>query len=81
MNKSYFSNYGTAIDFAAPGTDIVSLNGVKSGTSMATPHAVSAVAILKSYNKDLSLQNVKNLLMKHSLDLGVEGKDKYYGKK
>lgn len=50
-----------------------------SGTSMATPHAVAAVAILKGYNKDLTLENVVSLLKESALDLGEEGWDKYYG--
>lgn len=79
LNKSYFSNYGDTVDFAAPGSNIKSINGIKSGTSMATPHAVSAVAILKSYNKNLTIENVRELLKKHAIDLGEEGKDKYFG--
>ena len=50
-----------------------------SGTSMATPHAVSAVAILKSYNKGLTLDDITELLKKSSVDLGDKGWDKYYG--
>jgi len=50
-----------------------------SGTSMATPHAASAVAILKSYNKDLTLEDTMELLKNRSLDLGRIGWDKYYG--
>jgi len=79
LNKSSFSNYGSMIDFAAPGTSILSINGVMSGTSMATPHAVSAIAILKSYNKDLTLDNVIELLKLNAIDLGDEGWDQYFG--
>ncbi len=50
-----------------------------SGTSMATPHVASAVAILKSYNKDLTLENVIDLLKKTTIDLGDEGWDQYFG--
>lgn len=49
------------------------------GTSMATPHAVSAVAILKSYNKDLSYNNVIDLLKRTAIDLGETGWDRYFG--
>ena len=52
---------------------------VISGTSMATPHAVSAVAILKGYNKDLTFENVFNILKDNAIDLGEKGWDKYYG--
>ena len=50
-----------------------------SGTSMATPHAVCAVALLKSMNKELSFDAVMTLLEAHSLDLGEEGWDPYFG--
>ncbi|MBR2679144.1 MAG: leucine-rich repeat protein [Bacilli bacterium] len=49
------------------------------GTSMATPHVVSAVAILKSMNKSLTFNQVMNLLEKHSIDIGDEGWDQYFG--
>lgn len=79
LNKSYFSNYGSTISFAAPGSNILSINGAKSGTSMAAPHAVCAVAILKSYNNDITLEDTIELLKVHTLDLGDVGWDKYYG--
>ena len=79
LNKSDFSNYGSTITFSAPGTNILSINGTKSGTSMATPHAVSAVAILKSYNKKISLDNTIELLKRYAIDLGENGYDNYYG--
>ena len=50
-----------------------------SGTSMATPHAVAAVAILKGYNKDLTFENVVDILKDNAQDLGEEGWDQYYG--
>lgn len=49
------------------------------GTSMATPHAVNAVALLKSFNKDLTLNNVIELLKEHSIDLGEDGWDNIFG--
>ena len=79
MNKSSFSNYGNTITFSAPGTNIKSVNGIKSGTSMATPHAVCAVSILKSYNKNYNMNEVVEILKKYSIDLGSVGWDKYYG--
>lgn len=97
LKKSDFSNYGSTIDFTAPGTAIkstlskdMSLSGENtdgdddfetiSGTSMATPHAVNAVAILKSYNKNLTKDNVVELLKDYAVkDLGIAGKDVYYG--
>ena len=96
LQKSSFSNYGSTIDFAAPGTLIKSTLGSNmelskntdgdndfetiSGTSMATPHAANAVALLKSYNNSLTKDNVIHLLKTYAVkDLGELGKDKYYG--
>ena len=54
-------------------------HGTISGTSMATPHAVSAIAILKSFNKDFSLENIKEILKNNVTDLGAKGQDNLYG--
>ena len=84
LNKSTFSNYHSTVDFAAPGTSIMSINRdpakvIMSGTSMATPHIVSAAAILKTFNKDLTLEDVKSVLRTKAVDLGAKGKDNIYG--
>ena len=50
-----------------------------SGTSMATPHAVSAVAILKGYNKNLTFENIIDILKDNAQDLGEQGWDQYFG--
>ena len=51
---SYFSNYGSGVDFAAPGSGIISTYknngyGMLSGTSMAAPH-VTGVMIINPTN-------------------------------
>ena len=51
--KSSFSNYGTGIDIAAPGSNILSTlpnntYGNNSGTSMSTPNAAGAAALIWS---------------------------------
>ena len=51
--KSGFSNYGTGMDISAPGSDIYSTitsngYGYKSGTSMASPNAAGAAALIWS---------------------------------
>lgn len=79
LDKAEFSNYSDTVDFAAPGVDILSINGVYSGTSMATPHAVSAIALIKSFKKDISLQDTKDVLKNYSDDLGAKGKDSFFG--
>ena len=93
--KSEFPNYGNTINFATPGTDINSImasymkisenedgdddHETISGTSMAAPHASSAVAILKSINKEITLANTVDLLKNIAVDLGGKGFDMYYG--
>lgn len=76
---SDFSNYGKMIDFAAPGVDILSINGVQSGTSMAAPHVSAAAAIAKSFNKDFTLEQTIEFLKTRAVDLGFLGRDNRYG--
>ena len=90
LSKSDYSNFGSHITFSAPGTSIKSLNSqtsdhgsedliIKSGTSMATPHVVSAVALLKGFNKTLTKDQVVDLMKKSTIDLGDDGWDSLYG--
>lgn len=43
-----FTNFGSCTDLSAPGVRIMSDNGIKSGTSMASPHVAGAMAVLLS---------------------------------
>ena len=64
--KSSFSNYGPLIDVSAPGSSIRSTvsnhysasYATWSGTSMATPHVVGLVGLIKSLNPLLTRQEV-----------------------
>jgi subtilisin family serine protease len=66
-----FSNFGaSSVDIAAPGYGIVSCNlstgsvySSMSGTSMATPHVSGALALLYSYNPNLTWSDLKNILL------------------
>lgn len=65
--KSASSNYGGYVALSAPGNHIYSTTfgntyGYKSGTSMASPVVASAAALVKSYRRDLSMQQVGQLL-------------------
>jgi subtilisin len=63
-----FSNWGSAVDIAAPGVCILSTfpieqgsYGTISGTSMASPHAAGALALLASVNNPGNETDVFNL--------------------
>lgn len=75
------SNYGQAsVDIAAPGSFIVSTipggnYGFMSGTSMAAPMVTGVAAMIYSYRSELSLADVKNVIMASSKKLDtLEGK-------
>ncbi|MEY8355601.1 S8 family peptidase [Lachnospiraceae bacterium 54-53] len=75
------SNYGAAsVDIAAPGSYILSTvpgnaYGFMSGTSMAAPMVTGVAAMLYSYRPDISLTDVKNIILNSSRKLdGLTGK-------
>lgn len=74
------SNYGaTSVDIAAPGTFILSTvpggYGYMSGTSMAAPMATGTAALIYSCRTDLSLMDVKRVLLESARKLdGLSGK-------
>ena len=80
-NLAKSSNYSAnLVDIAAPGTYIVSTitgnsYGFMTGTSMAAPMVTGVAALLYSYRTDISLQDVKRILMNSARRLeGLEGK-------
>jgi subtilisin family serine protease len=84
-----FSNYGSWVDLAAPGVNIFSTAHVetgahpgytvKTGTSMAAPHVSGVVALLRSLNPLLSVDEVRHILLSTADDLGDPGPDHLYG--
>ena len=50
-----------------------------SGTSMAAPHVVAAIANLRGLNKNLTMDDTVTILRRYSDDLGEPGWDEYYG--
>lgn len=66
--RTYFSNYGTDIDVAAPGMDIYSTlpgntYGYESGTSMAAPFVTGIVALLKSLELEITNKEIKSRIV------------------
>ena len=78
----YTSNYGgTSVDIAAPGARIYSTSTVgtgyeyMTGTSMATPIVSGIAAMLYSYCEDITVQEIKNIILDSSKKLSsLDGK-------
>jgi len=81
---TWWSNYGSEIDLAAPGSRITStdLRGTYatwSGTSMATPHVSGATALAIARHPKMTNTEIVQLLFDRAEDLGEPGFDIYYG--
>ncbi len=79
-----FSNFGTEIDFAAPGVGIVSAYPSNrfarmSGTSQAAPHVAGLLAGLKQKYPDQTAGELIETLKLYTEDLGSPGVDNLYG--
>jgi len=73
---SRFSNYGEAVDIAAPGVMINStdMNGsysLSNGTSMAAPYVTGAAALYKILNPGLTPSDIRNALVKDGIESSV----------
>ena len=82
----YANSCGNAMNWclAAPGTNIISLDAGGStientGTSMAAPHVMGAVLVLKSEFPELTTPEVHQILFDTAVDLGSPGVDSTYG--
>jgi thermitase len=83
-SRSGFSNYGPKVDISAPGSFIFSTlpgggYGYMSGTSMATPEVAGVVALIRAKNPTWNRTMVERQLLGTTLDLGVTGRDNYFG--
>lgn len=82
--KAEFSNFGSYIDFCAPGVDILTTwkdgnYAYGNGTSFAAPFVAGVAALMLSKYPQLSAENVIETLRAEAEDLGEEGWDQYYG--
>jgi subtilisin family serine protease len=79
-----FSSHGPYVDLAAPGVAILSAargGGYArvSGTSIASPIAAGAAALVMAANPSLEPLRVEDVLKANSADLGTPGYDPYFG--
>ena len=83
LNYESFSNYGSTVDFAAPGSGLrlITLGGAEKidrGTSFAAPH-ITAIAADMMLCEDFSPAQLYQTLSANCEDLGYAGKDVNYG--
>lgn len=82
--KCGFSNFGSGIDFCAPGKalTVASAKGgyaSSGGTSLSTPYIAAAISYIKLIHPEYTTLEVYETLKKYSVDLGDLGKDEKYG--
>ena len=81
-----FSNHGGYVDVSAPGVGIVSTWGSSpsayasaTGTSMATPYASAAAALIFAAHPTFGAAQLTQILESSARDLGPGGTDPYFG--
>jgi subtilisin family serine protease len=79
-----FSNYGPEISVSAPGQDVWSCwipntYTFSSGTSMATPHVSGLASLIKSYNPQLTADEIEQIIVDSVDDLPPAGFDEKFG--
>jgi subtilisin family serine protease len=93
LNIASFSSRGPSLcdtaqikpEIVAPGVNIRSSTKgstyvYMSGTSMAAPFVAGMVALLREYNPDATVTEIKQALLQSALDLGPAGEDNAYGR-
>ena len=84
LQRSFFSTFNDRVELAAPGHNILTLtrngaNTTQSGTSFASPYAVSMAALIWSYDPSLTNLEIRQLLIDTAIDLGTIGYDNETG--
>lgn len=89
VNKNFeittYSGAGTFVDFAASSTDIKEIFNAGatvsrwSGVQYSNAAIVAEIALLKTYNKDMKIEDIYKELIKYCKDYGTTGKDESYG--
>jgi subtilisin family serine protease len=86
-----FSDYGTGMDFSAPGVDIYTTDRtgaagivpgdyfIISGTTFASPYAAGVAALILSGDPSLTAVQVETIMQHSCVDRGAPGYDTEYG--
>lgn len=89
--RASFSNYGSGLDFSAPGSFIYTTdrvggkgysvldNAYLSGTSFASPYAAGVAALVLSRNPLLTSRQVTRVMQQTARDYGTTGYDTTFG--
>ncbi len=83
-NRASWSNYGTGLDFSAPGvaiwtTERTSSYGQVDGTSFSSPYAAGVAALVLSVDSGLTPTQVAMIMQNTCKDRGAVGYDTFYG--
>jgi type VII secretion-associated serine protease mycosin len=83
-NQSSFSNQGSCVELAAPGSDIYSTYPENeyetlSGTSMAAPHVAGVAALVWAHYPGWNSDQIRRQLRETAADLGSSGWDSRFG--
>ncbi len=86
LKRASFSYYGKSLDFVAPGKSVrsawkgnASSYRKVSGTSMAAPEISAAAIMVKVEHSSYDSDEILEVLLEDSVDIGPKGRDRYYG--
>lgn len=83
-NFATFSNFGKSVDICSPGVGIYSSipnnqYAYLNGTSMSTPFVSAMASLLKQEDINRTPDIIENLLITNTDDLGIAGRDDWFG--